>query len=138
MILIDTNVVSELMRPLSNSKVLDWFDRQDSDALFLSTITEGELWAGFHHLPPGKRRVAIGDDINGIIESDFDGRLIDFGSAAAKRYGLISGLRKQLGRPISTADAQIAAVALVSGMQLATRNVADFEHCGLDLIDPWA
>jgi toxin FitB len=137
MIVLDTNVVSELMRPHPDGHVQAWYDRHDGIPLLICAITEAELWAGFHRLPEGQRRAAIGAGIADMLAKDFSGHILPFDSASAKVYGLISGMRKCLGKPISTADAQIAAVAQVHGFKLATRNIPDFEKCGVDLINPW-
>ncbi len=137
MILLDTNVVSELMRAAPDQKVLAWFDAHENIPLYLCTVSEAELWAGFHHLPDGQRRSAIGAAITAMLAEDFAGRILPFDSAAAFAFGKISGQRKSLGRPISTADAQIAAIAQVHGFRLVTRNTADFEGCGVDVVNPW-
>jgi hypothetical protein len=138
MILVDTNVISELMRPNPAPRVVQWFEKNAGLPLFVSTMTEAELWAGFHRLPEGKRRLSIGEAIAATFSEDFAGRVLSFDSAAARAYGELSGMSKKLGRPMSTADSQIAAVAQVHGFKLATRNTSDFEHCGIAMIDPWA
>ena len=137
MILLDTNVISEMMRPLPDPQVLAWFDQQDGLPLYLSTITEAELWSGFHRLAEGKRKLALQVLISETLAEDFKGRILPFNSSAAHAYGKISAHRAQIGRPINTADCQIAAIAEVNGFKVATRNVKDFEECDVSLIDPW-
>ena len=135
MILVDTNVWSELTRPAPDRKVLEW-ERENADRLWLSTVVIGELLSGAHALPDGKRKQAfLGgyDDLIGI-HSD---RIADFDEAAARHYGAIAAFLERAGRNPTTADAQIAASAISRGLRLATRNVKDFEGLGLDLINPW-
>ena len=137
MILIDTNVVSELMRAVPSQPVLDWFGAQDSGDIFLTAITEAELRTGAALLPTGKRKKLLLTTIDAMIEKDFAGRVMPFDSAAAKAYAKIAIERRCAGRPIMEADCQIAAIARAYGAFVSTRNVSDFEGCGIDIIDPW-
>ncbi|TVR95425.1 MAG: type II toxin-antitoxin system VapC family toxin [Rhodospirillales bacterium] len=137
MILLDTNVVSELMRLQPSQTVLDWFDKQDSASLYFSAVSEAELRAGAAMLPAGKRRDRLTAEIDAMIDEDFSGRVLPFDSIAAKRYGEIAALHRKARRPIMDADCQIAAIARASGAAVATRNVADFHGCGIPVIDPW-
>lgn len=137
MILLDTNVVSELMRPAPAVGVLDWFDVQDAATLWLSTVSEAELRAGVAMLPAGRRRDRLLAAVDAMIEQDFAGRMLPFDSAAARFYAGIYAARRAAGRPIMEADCQIAAIAASRGMAVATRNVGDFEGCGVEVIDPW-
>jgi toxin FitB len=137
MILLDTNVISELMRPRPEASVLSWFDSVEGQALFTSAIAEAELWAGIELLPAGQRREAWQVAVADMLAEDFADRILAFDSVAARAFGIINGTRAGLGRPISTADCQIAAIARVHGFRLATRNVRDFEHCGIDIVNPW-
>jgi predicted nucleic acid-binding protein len=136
-ILVDTNVISELMRPRPVRAVLDWFAAHDSTALFFSAIGEAELRTGAAILPAGKRRDSLTAVIDTMIAEDFAGRVLSFDSAAAKAYAAIAATRRSAGRPIMEADCQIAAIARAQGAIVATRNVGDFEGCGIDVIDPW-
>jgi toxin FitB len=138
MILLDTNVISELMRPQPDAVVVSWFDRVDELPLFISTITEAELWSGIHQLAVGQRRTVLENLIVETLSEDFAGRILSFDSAAAKSYGKLSGHRAKLGRPIATADCQIAAIARVNGFKIATRNIKDFEHCEITVVNPWS
>ena len=137
MIVIDTNVVSELMRLTPDPMVTAWFSVQDSAELYLTAVTEAELRAGVARLPPGRRRDRIAAEVDAVIREDFAGRVLPFDSTAAKAYGDIAAARRTLGRPILEADNQIAAIARVAGAAVATRDSADFEHCGISLVDPW-
>jgi predicted nucleic acid-binding protein len=136
-ILIDTNVISELMRSEPARAVLDWFAVQESTELFFSAVSEAELRTGAAILPAGKRRESLTAIIDAMIEEDFAGRILSFDSAAAKAYAAIAAARRAAGRPILEADCQIASIARVQGAILATRNVTDFEGCGVTIVDPW-
>ena len=137
MILLDTNVVSELLRPKPDDNVLAWFEVNAALPMYASSITEAELWLGVYSLPEGKRRSTYEDDISEILKNDFAGQVLQFDSKAALAYGKLSGKRKAMGRPISREDCQIAALALIHRFSLATRNINDFEHCNITLINPW-
>lgn len=137
MIVIDTNVVSELMRPAPASAVLEWFAAHRSTDLYLSAVSEAELRAGAAILPVGKRRDRLIASIDAMIDEDFAGRVLPFDSVAAKAYATIAASRRATGRPIAEADCQIAAIALAFGAIVATRNVADFEGCSIAIVDPW-
>jgi predicted nucleic acid-binding protein len=136
-ILLDTNVVSELMRPQPTAVVLDWFAAQDAAQLFLSAVSEAELRAGAAFLPQGRRRDDLTAVIDTMIAVDFAGRLLAFDSAAAKAYAVIAASRRAAGRPIAEADCQIAAIARAQGAEVATRNTGDFIGCGVGIVDPW-
>lgn len=138
MILLDTNVLSELMRPAPDPAVERWLAAQPDASLFISAITEAELRYGAALLPSGKRRSALTAEIDGMLEEDFDGRILPFDRLAAQAFAVIAADRRQAGRPISQADAQIAAIARSRGAALATRNVPDFDGCGVEVINPWS
>lgn len=137
MILIDTNVVSELMRPVPAPAVLDWFAGRAAADLFLSAVSEAELRAGAAFLPAGRRREGLVAAIDAMVAEDFGGRILPFDSVAAKSYAIIAAARRADGQPIAEADCQIAAIARARGAAVATRNVADFLGCGVEIIDPW-
>jgi predicted nucleic acid-binding protein len=137
MIILDTNVVSELMRPEPVELVLQWLDRQRSLELHLTALTQAEILYGIERLPKGKRRDALAGDAVALFESDFRGRILPFDSDAAAAYAEIMAGRRARGRPTAIIDAQVAAIARSIGARLATRNTRDFEHCGVDVIDPW-
>ncbi len=138
MIVIDTNVVSELMRLTPEPAVMTWFAQQDSAALYLTAVSEAELRTGAAILPESRRRDRLVAEIDAMIGQDFAGRVLPFDSAAARAYAAIAASRRSAGRPILEADCQIAAIARASEAALATRNSADFEQCGITVVDPWA
>ena len=137
MIILDTNVLSELMKPAPAAKVLHWTASQPTAALYITSITQAEILHGILLLPRGKRRAALETAADAMFVDDFGGRILSFGGEAARPYAEIASGRSRGGRPISHFDAQIAAIARVHGAQLATRNVQDFAGCGVALIDPW-
>lgn len=137
MILLDTNVLSELMRAEPAQIVLDWFDKHDAADLFISAVTEAELRTGVAILPDGQRRDQLQLAIDAMIDQDFQGRVLPFDSLAAKAYAEIAAQRRAAGRPIAEADCQIAAIGRATDAPIATRNVKDFEGCGIRVIDPW-
>ena len=138
MILLDTNILSELMRPTPEAAVEQWLADQPAASVFISSITEAELRYGLALMPPGKRRSALAVEIENMLGEDFSGRILPFDSPAAVAFAEIAAERRQAGRPISQADAQIAAIARSRGAALATRNVPDFEGCGVEIINPWS
>ncbi len=137
MILLDTNVLSELMRATPSAAVEHWLSAQPGTSLFISAITEAELRYGAALLPSGKRRSALIAAIHDMLEEDFVGRILPFDRGAAQAFATIAADRRGAGRPISQADAQIAAIARSRGASLATRNLPDFDGCGIEIIDPW-
>lgn len=137
MILLDTNVLSELMKSAPDASVTQWMAAQPAASLYTTSITQAEILHGVMLLPAGKRRAAIEAAATAMFEEDFAGRILAFGSDAALPYARIAAERRRSGRPISQFDAQIAAIARVTGATLATRNVADFAGCGVKIVDPW-
>jgi predicted nucleic acid-binding protein len=136
--LIDTNVLSELMRPAPAPQVLDWFAAQTPSQLHTCVITYAEILAGIALLPAGKRRDALAQAASQMFEIDFAGRCLDFNGQAVGRYAMLRAQRQQAGHPMDTADAQIAAIALAAKLQLVTRNTKDFAHtAGLTVVNPW-
>jgi predicted nucleic acid-binding protein len=136
-IILDTNVLSELMVPIPSTVVLRWLAAQPSSSLFTTTITEAEILYGLELLPRGKRRLALQTAVDAMFEEDFSDRILPFDSDAARVYPQISAYRRASGRPIAQLDAQIAAIASSRGAALATRNARDFEHCGISVLNPW-
>lgn len=137
MIVLDTNVLSEVLRPQPEPKVLVWLAAQPETALFTTTITRGELLYGVHLLPKGRRREALQRAVMAIFDEDFNQRMLPFDSHAADAYAEIASVRRTKGRPISQFDAMIAACARSRGASVATRNTRDFGGCGIQLINPW-
>lgn len=137
-ILLDTNVLSELLRAEPAPEVLAWFAAQPAEGLFVSTVTQAEMMLGVHLLPAGRRRATLEGALAAMFDEDFAERILPFDTGAVPAYVELVSRRRSLGRPISQFDAQIAAIARRAGAKLATRNIADFAHCGVDLIDPWS
>lgn len=136
--LLDTNVLSELLRAAPAPAVLTWFARQPPESLFVSAVTQAEMMLGARLMPAGRRRRTLEAALAGMFADDFAGRVLPFDTGAVADYVEIVGHRRSLGRPVAQFDAQIAAIARRAGARLATRNLADFEHCGVALVDPWA
>jgi len=138
MILLDTNVLSELMRAEPEAAVERWLAAQPAAGVFISSVTEVELRYGLRLLPDGKRRLSLTSMVEGMLAEDFKGRILPFDSPAAIAFAEIAAERRRVGKPISQADAQIAAIARSRGAAVATRNVGDFTGCGIEVIDPWS
>ncbi len=137
MILVDTNVVSEVMRIAPSETVVEWLNNQKSSSLYISTVTIGEIEYGLRILPVGKRRLQLKERFEQFVSLAFALRILAYDEAAARTYGEVMGLRKEMGRPMSVPDGQIAAIAKAHGHKIATRNISDFEDCGVELIDPF-
>jgi predicted nucleic acid-binding protein len=138
MIVVDTNVLSEVMRPIPSDQVVRWMAARPASSLFTTTITLGEVLYGLELVPSGKRRVALQQAIEKMFEEEFTGRILTFDRDAARAFADISARCRRLGRPIGEMDAQIAGIARSRGAAIATRNVLDFQDCGVQLIDPWS
>ena len=138
MIVLDTNVVSELMRAVPDDQVVDWLDRQPATDVHLTAITVAELLCGVARLPDGRRKNELAEQIEEMLGEDFDHRVIPFDETSAGHYADIVVRRERAGRPISTADAQIAATCRSYGAVLATRNLEDFTGTGIASTNPWA
>ena len=137
MFILDTNVVSEIMRPEPVEKVFQWIAKQPADVLFLTAISEAELRYGAAILPEGRRRESLQSQIDAMLKWDFEGRILPFDSEAARAYALIASERRASGVPISQADCQIAAIARSTGSVIATRDIGGFHGCGVEVVDPW-
>jgi predicted nucleic acid-binding protein len=136
-IILDTNVISELARQVPDTGVLAWLDSLEISEVATTAVTAAELRYGVARLPDGHRKRELTVMIRGILTEDFYGRVLPFDERASARYAdLVTG-RERIGRPIGVADAMIAAICRDSGATLATRNAADFEETGIELIDPW-
>ena len=138
MIVLDTNVVSELMRPSPNPAVESWIANRPAGTLFFSAVGEAELRFGVAIMPVGRRRDALASEVEAMLREDFADRVLPFDSGAARAYAEIAASRRAAGRPVAEVDCQIAAIANSRGMALATRNVRDFENTGINILDPWA
>lgn len=137
MILIDTNIISELMKPNIDSAVKLWVDSQPSDQMFISTVTIAEISFGINILPIGKRRKVLETLFFKTILEAFEERILPFDESAAHIYGRIMAHRRKLGHPLSLSDGQIAAIAHQHHATIATRNIKDFCDCGLELVNPF-
>jgi len=136
--LLDTNVLSEVMREKPAPEVMAWLDEQPENLLYTSIVTQAEVLAGIAVLPQGQRLNALASNADQLFQLDFSGRCLVFGGAAAEQYALVRAQRKHAGRPISTEDAQIAAIALVNQLTLVTRNTKDFATIDdLTVVNPW-
>lgn len=136
--LLDTNVLSELMRPAPDKRVLGWLEVHRGTRFATSAVTRAELLLGVALLPAGKRRERIAHAIEQTLEEDFASNCLAFDAAAANEYAILVAACVRVGKPISTEDAQIAAIALANSLALVTRNGKDFAAItGLALIDPW-
>jgi toxin FitB len=137
-IVLDTNVISEVMRASPSTQVLRWMADQRGTGLFTTAIAQAEILYGIQLLPEGKRRVALEAAAAAMFEEDFAGRILPFDSDAAQVFPGIAIARRERGRSVSQFDAQIAAIARSRRAAIATRNVADFEDCGLEVLNPWS
>lgn len=137
MIVLDTNVVSELMRTEPDARVMSWFDQQPMAGLFTTTLSQAEIFYGLVLLPDGRRREALTTAARSMFDEDFAGRVLPFDTEAAVIYPEVAAGRRRSGRPISQFDAQIASIVRSRGARLATRNKRDFTDCGIVVIDPW-
>jgi hypothetical protein len=137
MIVLDTNVLSEIMRPRPDAGVVRWIAAHALAELFTTSVTKAEVLYGIQLLPPGKRREGLRAEAEKMFDVDFAERVLAFGSDSASAFAVIAADRRSKGKPISDLDAQIAAIALTHKATLATRNISDFENCGIELIDPW-
>ena len=138
MFVLDTNVVSELMRERPDPVVLGWMDKQLTDTLLVTAVTEAEIRTGIAILPEGERRRGLAAAAERLFGVLFAERVLPFDSDAAQAYATLAAERRAAGRPMSQADCQIAATALSRGVPVATRDVGGFEGCGIDVINPWA
>lgn len=138
MIILDTNIISELMRAEPAPQVLAWIRGRPGSSLFTTTLSQAEIFYGLALLSEGKRRKALEAAAHAMFETDFAARVLSFDTSAAPVYADIAAARRLTGRPIAQIDAQIAAITRARGASLATRNVKDFEACGIELINPWS
>lgn len=137
MTILDTNAVSEAMKPAPSDIVLRWLASQDPLGVFVTVITQAEILYGIEILPAGKRKQKLSAAANKLFYQHFRNRILPFDHESAREFANIVASRKAAGRPISQFDAMIAAIARSHGAAVATRNTGDFEHCGIRLINPW-
>jgi predicted nucleic acid-binding protein len=138
MMVLDTNVLSELMRRQPDVQVLAWLDQRSETEFFLSAVTVAEILQGIAKLPNGKRKLALRAAFEQMLAERFADRVLAFDKDAATRYAELVTSLERIGRPIGMADAQIAAICLSNHAALVTRNVKDFSSTGVVVFDPWA
>ncbi|MBS7808486.1 type II toxin-antitoxin system VapC family toxin [Variovorax sp. PCZ-1] len=138
MFLLDTNVISELTKPLPSPAVLHWFATTPAQQIYISSVTLCEIEFGLALMPAGKRRDALLSSTRELVRVDFEGRCLNLDASCAAAYGELSATQQQNGRTCSTEDAMIAAIALAHKCTLVTRNIKDFEGIiGLQAVNPW-
>ena len=137
MILLDTNVVSEPLRPAPEARVIEWIDAQPLETLFLSAITVAELRAGVALLPAGKRRTGLQQNLEKRVLPLFAGRVLPFDLACTQAYAVLLATARKARLAIATADGYIAAIAAANGFTVATRDTGPFQAAGVAVIDPW-
>ena len=137
MIVLDTNVVSELMRKDAAAEVVAWVDRHPGDQVFITAVTAAALLYGVARLPDGRRKQALAAKVRDLIDEDFEDQVLPFSSDSAHHYAEIVASRERLGKPINMADAQIAAICRQYDLGLGTRNTKDFADTGIRVVNPW-
>jgi hypothetical protein len=136
-IILDTNVISEPLRPAGDAGVLDWLDQQDIDTLYLTAVSVAELRFGIAALPLGKRKQRLEEEFEQRILSLFEGRILPFDEAVTTSYARIRSKAKSTGKAIGVADAFIAAIAAHHEFAIATRDISPFQAVGISVINPW-
>ena len=138
MIILDTNVLSALMRSAPEPAVVRWLDRQPVESIWITSITLFETRLGLALLPRGRRRQALEAAFEQLLQEDLENRVLDFDSAAATEAAVLAATRQRAGRPVDMRDTQIAGIALARRATLATRNLRHFQDSSVTLVDPWA
>jgi toxin FitB len=137
MFLLDTNVLSAMMSTRFVPEVATWVSGQPAELLFTSAVSQAEILAGLAIMPEGRRRSDLEAAARAMFLEDFDGRVLPFDMAAAVAYADLFATRRRAGRPAATIDLMIASVARCNGASVVTRNVADFDECGIAVVNPW-
>jgi predicted nucleic acid-binding protein len=137
MFVLDTNVLSVLMAAQPPCEVVSWVSAQPEDLLFTAAVCEAEILSGLAVLPEGRRRLELESAARAMFLDDFEGRVLPFDSVAAQGYADMYARRRRAGRPVATADLMIAAIARVHGASVVTRNITDFDTCGVPIVNPW-
>lgn len=137
MIVLDTNVLSELVRPIPHPAVVQWLDAQPPDDIATTAVTAAELFVGVARLPHGRRRERLSAAVRDSLSIDLADRILPFDADAAECYAAVTTVRLAVGRPVGVPDAQIAAICRSTMARLATRNTKDFDGTGIDVVNPW-
>jgi predicted nucleic acid-binding protein len=137
-IILDTNVLSALMRTIPDAAVLEWLDRQPADSVWITSISLFETRFGLALLPAGRRRRVLEAAFDDLLREDLENRVLDFDSAAATAAASLAAARQKTGRPVDMRDTQIAGIVLARRATLATRNIRHFVDLKISIIDPWA
>jgi hypothetical protein len=137
-IVLDTNVISAVMRRDPSPSVLRWLDERETTSLFLTSVTLAEIRYGLRIMPDGRRRRGLEMRFEELVSRGFQQRLLAFDETAAHAYAEVMAHRKEIGRPMSAFDGQIAGIARSRGFAVATGNVRDFEGCGLEILNPFS
>jgi len=137
MLMLDTNMLSEIMRAEPDRKIADWMVRQPSDELFTAAICQAEILSGLAIMPSGRRLPYLEKAARAMFADDFSGRILPFDRQAASAYAELFAARRKAGRPSGTINLMLAAIARVRGASVVTRNVADFEGAGVAIVNPW-
>ena len=137
MIILDTNALSEALKPAPSDIVLRWLESHEPTSVFTTTITQAEILLGIEALPAGKRKQSLATAAGILFDDRFLGRVLSFDEQSARQFAKIVVSRRSIGRPIAPFDAMIAAIARAHHATLATRNTRDFEHCGIPIVNPW-
>jgi toxin FitB len=138
MIIVDTNVISECLKPAPNLAIVNWLDMQPSESLFLTTVNQAELLAGVAIMPAGIRKNALSHSMQALLRRIFAQRILSFDQAAAVQFAGVTRRTQASGNCVAMADAMIAAIALAGNFAVATRDVAPFIAAGVAVINPWA
>jgi len=137
MYVLDTNVVSEFMKPQPDHGVMTWLVSTPRAVLLLPSVVIAEMYFGVERMPAGKRRNALMEFADAFVAAGGPEGILPFTEPEGRAYARIGATRRRMGRPMMVADAQIAATAAVRNLPVVTRNVSDFEHCGIEIINPW-
>ncbi len=137
MIILDTNVISEVMKASPATRVVKWLASNAQAKIFTTSVTQAETFFGLETMPHGRRREALYSAAVAMFKKQFAGRVLAFDGDASHIFAEIASARRRAGRPIGQFDCQIAAIARLHGAAIATRDLRDFADCGVDLIDPW-
>jgi toxin FitB len=138
LIILDTNVISEPLRPRCNERVTAWLDAQLAESLYITAINTAELWAGIARMPSGTRKATLESSLEKLLARLFGKRRLDFDESAARAYAVVTRNTASAGTPLPLADGLIAAIAHAHGFAVATRDVAPFRAAGVEVLNPWA